>query len=167
MTYVSVIYEPVAFAVLIYAFFYDNKNLDVKFSAVSSFLAFLFFIFCLKLCVLDGRLEFIKPRQYGISGFLTVFLEDAFFVMIPYYISKFFVKSKTKMFFIWILFSLAFAHGHQYQGINAVIVTAFYPYFFSNNFAKKTTFGTVMMCHFMYDCFVYILPRLNNLLSLA
>ena len=163
LSYFYKAYEPVAIAVMLYAYFFKKKSLDVKFPSVATFMAFLFFVFCVKLCVWNGRPVPVLRYSSMPFSFLFVFLEDAFYAMLPFYICEK-IKSKSIKFGIWAFFSAIFGYAHIYQGIDAVFITAIYPFFISRHFALKTSWGTVMMCHFLYDCFVYILPRLNNIL---
>lgn len=47
--------------------------------------------------------------------------------------------------------SINFALGHAYQGVGGVLITMLYPYFISYRYGKKVGFGTVMICHILYD----------------
>lgn len=143
---------------------FDRKKLNIQLENVAKFLAAMVILTFIKLCIWNGNA--VQSNTYGINmqSLLFVFLEDAFFAMVPFYICKR-INSKALKIMIWTFFSISFGMGHIYQGIHAVFVTALYPYFISNRYAKKTSFGTVMTCHFLWDCFVLLMPKINNLLS--
>jgi membrane protease YdiL (CAAX protease family) len=159
------IYPIVAIVVFCLVLLFDRKKLEIKLDGVAKFIALLTILGAVKICMWDGTLVQINPYDISMKNFLFVFLEDAFYVMIPFYLTK--VGNRRSNIFIWVFFSLIFGVAHRYQGILAIFVTAVYPYFISNRFAAKTSFGTVMVCHFLWDCFVLTLPKINNLISIA
>lgn len=150
--------------VFILVLLFDRDRLKVKLDALAKFLAFLVIFGLIKICLWNGNKVGINPHGISMANFMFVFLEDAFFVMIPFYLTKFVVIKRKYL--VWIFFSLIFGVAHRYQGIPAIFVTALYPYFISNKFAARTSFGTVMVGHFLWDCFVMVLPKINNLLYL-
>lgn len=152
--------------VFVMAWFLDNDQLKIKLDGVAKFIAAMTIIIMAKLCIWDGQIIPSHSQIKSMSGFLGVFLEDAFFVMIPYYICKKIDKKYIK-FLIWAFFSLLFGYGHIYLGLTWAAITVAYPFFISHRYAMKTSFGTVMACHFLYDCFVYLLPKINNLLAMV
>lgn len=162
---INFLYPILAPAVFIVVFLFDREKLSIKFDGVAKFIAFLILIGAIKICAWDGNRIETNPYGMSMANFLIVFLEDAYFVMVPFYITNRINKKALKA-IVWIIYSIMFASGHIYQGLLGVAVVSIYPYFISNRFAKKTSFGTVMACHFLWDCFVFSLPKINNLLSL-
>lgn len=158
---INTLYPILSPAVFVLIFLFDREKLKIKFESVASFIAFLALFGAIKMCIWNG---FVFQNKFNLSlrNFLFVFLEDAFYVMIPFYLTKR-INNKTLNVVIWSVFSVLFGVAHRYQGIAAVFVTATYPYFISNKFAQKTSFGTVMSCHFLWDCFVFLLPIFNNM----
>lgn len=149
---------------IIYAFFKDRGQLEIKWDAIAKFTGFMVILSMYRLCIFDQVLN-INTLPMKMSNFLLVFLEDAFFVMIPYYITKK-VKNKLINYTIWAIFSVLFASGHVYQGLFVATITGFYPYFISRKYALKTSFITVMACHFMYDCFTFLTLKLAKIFSI-
>lgn len=162
LNYAYPVLAPIVFVLVV---LFDRDRLSVKLDGVAKFLALLALVSFVKICLWNGKLVETNPHNINMSNFLLVFLEDVFYVMIPFYLTNK-IGDKKSNFLIWFGFSLVFGVGHRYQGLWAVAVTATYPYFISNHFAKKTSFGTVMACHFIWDCFVMLLPKVNNILAL-
>lgn len=153
--------SPLVFALI---FIFDREKLEVKFDALAKFIAFLILFGAIKMCLWNGA---VLHNKYNLDmrGFLFVFLEDAFYAMIPYYLTKRISNQKINI-AVWVFFSIIFGTAHRYQGITGVFVTSFYPYFVSNKIAQRTSFGTVMAGHFLWDCFVFLLPAFNNLMNI-
>lgn len=151
--------------IIAYAFFKDRDNTKIQLGNVSKFVGFMTIVTMIRLCI-NSMSSYISdiPSQIQMSNFLIVFLEDAFFVMIPYYICKK-INYKPLKVLIWTLFSLLFASGHVYQGLFVALITGFYPYFISRKYAEKTTFATVMVCHFLYDCMTFLTVKLSIILK--
>jgi hypothetical protein len=162
LNYAYPLIAPIVFVLVV---LFDRDRLSVKLDGVAKFLALLTLVSLVKICLWNGKIVETNPHNINMSNFLLVFLEDVFYVMIPFYLTNK-IGDKKSNFLIWVGFSLVFGVGHRYQGLWAVAVTATYPYFISNHFAKKTSFGTVMVCHFIWDCFVMLLPKVNNILAL-
>ena len=142
----------------------DRDKLKIKLDSVGKFITILAIVGLVKICLWNGNLVNTNPYKINMVNFLFVFLEDVFFVMIPAFICSR-INSKIFKVLIWVLFSAAFGSGHLYQGFVAVLITSIYPYFISYRYAKRTSFGTVMVCHFIWDCFTIILPKINNLIA--
>lgn len=165
MGWVGMCYEPVSLSVIIFVILFDRKQLNIKLDGVSKFISLLAILFFFRMAMWGGQQVSVTGYGFKIHDFLFVFLEDVFYVMVPYYICRR-LKSTTAIFFVWAFFSFSFGYAHLYQGWKAVYFLSIYPFFISYRYAKRSTFGTVMACHFLYDCFVYTAPRLNNLLNL-
>ena len=95
------------------------------------------------------------PKGVGMGGFLFVWIEDAYFCLIPWLLSDM-TKNKRVKFLLWCLFSVQFAMGHIYLGVTWAVITLIYPYFISYRYSKRHGIITVMACHFLYDCFTEI-----------
>jgi hypothetical protein len=158
----DVIYLPACIAVMIYAYKNDRGQYKVDLIWSAKFIAFMFVIFFIRLASMTGKYTSVDP-SLSFSSFLSVPLEDMFFVMIPFYISKKISKNTGKV-MVWLFFSVLFSIGHLYQGITAALITASYPYFISNRFAAKTSFLNVMICHFLYDSFTLLGVKIGNII---
>lgn len=150
---------------LIIASVKDKYTVRIEWDSVAKFLSFMAVITCFRLGIHDlitemGVGEGIIPQGEKIMAnvsaykFLIVFWEDAFFGLPIYYFTK---KFKKK---VWIplvvILSGLFGLGHLYQGIQFAILSAIYPYFISYRYGRKHGFGTVMICHTLYDFITYI-----------
>lgn len=154
--------SPFVFAAILIL---DIDKLKIKFNAVASFVAFLVLFGVVQICLYNGQSVPTSPYKIQMFSLLRVFLEDAYFVMIPFYITNR-IQNKKINFAVWLIYSIMFSSCHLYQGLTGVLITSFYPYFISNKFAKKSSFGTVMVCHLLWDFFALNLPKINNLLSM-
>jgi hypothetical protein len=137
---------------------FDRKALSVDWGAVSKFLAFMSAFVCFVICVesFSIKMNGIRPTNTVIDGLADwtlglVFLEDALFVIPIYLLRKFLSPNK----FLWISYivivSLIFGSGHLYQGTLAAMILCLYPFFLSYRYGIKFGFGTVMICHVLYD----------------
>lgn len=148
--------------VLIYAFIKDRQQFSIHWEGISKFVAFMSLVTMVRLCIMSsGPIRHSFP--FEMFDLVFVVLEDMFFVMIPYYITKKLNNSFLK-FIVWICFSSLFAYGHIYQGYFVALITGFYPYFISRKYAMKTSFVTVMICHFMYDCITFVTIKFAKIL---
>ena len=149
-------------AVLIYAFIKDRQQFSINWDGISKFVAFMSLVTMVRLCIMTS-----SPVRQGFPfemfDFIFVVFEDMFFVMIPYYIAKK-INNDFFKFIVWVIFSSLFAYGHIYQGYFVALITGFYPYFISRKYAMKTSFVTVMMCHFMYDCITFVTVKFAKIL---
>ena len=142
----------------------DTKQLEFKLDGIAKFVGLMVLVMFVKLSLMDGHPVPFDKHGFRLGQFKFVWLEDAFFAMIPFYLCKK-VRTKFLKFAIWVFFSTVFAYGHVYQGLIFAGITAFYPYFISCRYAKKTTFATVMACHFMFDCFQTVIPKVSMFLQ--
>ena len=162
INYAYPVLSPIVFIIVV---LFDRDRLAVKLDGVAKFLSLLVLVSLVKICLWNGRMVETNPHDISMANFLLVFLEDVFYVMVPFYLTNKIGDKKSNL-LIWLFFSVIFGVAHRYQGMWAIAVTATYPYFISNHFARKTSFGTVMACHFLWDCFVMLLPKVNNILVL-
>jgi uncharacterized oligopeptide transporter (OPT) family protein len=162
-SYLSRHYQEIGALVLLILLIFSKKHRQIKTEWLAKFVGLMVLVMFVKLAFLSlGKAGYKDLFGLKYSSFLFVGLEDAFFVVIPYYISKFFNKKPITA-LTWIFFSFLFASGHMYQGGLAASVTFLYPYFISRYYAEKTSFLNVMICHFVYDCFVLLTIQLHNL----
>jgi len=108
----------------------------------------------IELCKHNGAAEipkFAEILPWTIS--LTVFWEDACHGLPLLLLKKMLDKKKWAKFIfipILILTMISFGFAHVYQGFIAAFVLSFYiPY--SVRMGEKYGFGTVMICHILYD----------------
>jgi hypothetical protein len=160
-------FQLIGLAVLLFMLFKDRQQLKIKWDKLSYFVGFMVFVSLIRMCISDMSPSNASPvgfNRLSLYHFLFVGLEDAFFVMIPLYITRF-CKTRVLKFAIWIMFSAFFALGHGYQGISAIFLTALYPYFISRYYILRTNLATVMACHFVYDCITFLTVKLSKLLQ--
>lgn len=149
-------------AVLIYAFIKDRQQFSINWDGISKFVAFMSLVTMVRLCIMTSS-PVRQSFPFEMFDFIFVVFEDMFFVMIPYYIAKK-INNDFFKFIVWVIFSSLFAYGHIYQGYFIALITGFYPYFISRKYAMKTSFVTVMMCHFMYDCITFVTVKFAKIL---
>jgi len=154
---------------LLWCFLFNKNLIRIEWNKVASFLGFLALLFCIRYSIFDiikninpqsiiniinnPTLRYIHPYK-----FLLVFWEDAFFGISSYWILKYFKKSISVP--LVVLLSGVFGYGHLYQGLYAVICLSFYPFFVSRRYGLKNGFGTVMICHILFDFSTFLTFRL-------
>jgi hypothetical protein len=162
----SKLYLPTCFIVILYMLFFRRKHFEIKIDAITKFITLMVIASFLKISWWNLTKTYITDYAgIDIGGFLLVPLEDMFYVMVPYFINEK-LKNKYTKGTIWVLFSILFASGHLYQGLLGFVTTSIYPYFISRYFAQKTSFTNVMICHFLYDCFIILAAKMSNLIVL-
>mgnify|MGYP000892806728 CR=1 FL=1 len=163
-----------AIAVLIGLQFTKEKDITrIEWSAVSQFIGFMIVVTVLRTWVVDFLMqakiiEFLPTIPYEIAShkwtFGLVFWEDVFFGIPLYFIGKH-VKNKWTKFSLAVIITILFAMGHGYQGWSGILFASLYPWFISKSYGEKYGFGTVMICHIMYDSFtclwLIVLPYLG------
>lgn len=143
----------------------------VDFSKVSTFLAIMALVTCTRIS-LHSAMVTLDPSHYmnlpnlaydfDVWKLLIVFWEDAFFAIPIYGLLKWSEKGTVRKeiaVVAIVVLSLYFASGHLYQSWISVIVLSFYPYFVSYKLGKKYGFGTVMVCHILYDFITFYTMR--------
>jgi hypothetical protein len=148
----------------LYLLIFDKEMIRVEWNAVASFVGFMVFVTCLRIAFIQFGLEFFNislPNDLGIADWplALVFWEDLFFGGSVYLIHKF-IKSKFLSWPLTIAISFMFASGHLYQGAFVAALTSIYPYFISRRFGMLYGFGTVMICHIIYDFMSVYLTKL-------
>jgi len=150
----------------------NERLMRVELEGISKFIAFMSLVVVLRLCLFDFLMT-VVPKQFlemfynsyktlaqiSLWRLALVFWEDAFFVLPMVFMINRFSK------WIWIPFvaamSIVFGMAHGYQGEWAILVTAIYPYFISYRLGKIHGFGTVMLCHILYDVITYFTLHLT------
>lgn len=136
--------------------------LSVKLDKVAKFLAFMAIVTFIRSCLFGflythgiSDLPVMPEELRGQSWrFALVFWEDVFFGIPIYFIMKSALNKYIKAILIFVL-SATFGMGHLYQGEFAVMLTTLYPFLVSYRYGKRVGFGTVMICHMLYDWITY------------
>lgn len=139
----------------------NDDSIRIEWQSVAKFLAFMVFLTMLRVCfadIIDGLFPgYIQEKIGSIAGQVPmgqlafVFWEDVWFGMpIAWLMRKVYPKYPKLAITGSILISAVFMSGHFYQGAMGAI-TIVYPFFISYRYGKKYGFGTVMVCHMLYD----------------
>ena len=140
----------------------EKEITRISWSKVSEFVGFMVFVSVIRIALYSAEMDFGIIREIPkipgeISGsrwaLSLVFWEDVFFGMSLYFIHKY-IKGRWSNYIKWtltVLISSIFAYGHAYQGLLTVMIVSIYPYYISKRFGEKHGFGTVMVCHILYD----------------
>lgn len=140
---------------LVYAHRINKKYIKIDFDAIKSFLIFMLWLTAIRTVLfffsgspMEGLLSRINPLLM-----LGVFWEDAVFVL-PLIILKDEKNIPNILYYTLFAISTAvFTLGHSYQGTIG-LTSAIYIYF-SAKYGRKYGFGTVMICHTLYDLITY------------
>lgn len=130
-----------------------NKLLmRVELNAIARFLAFMALVTCFRLAMISafGTSNFTLPSN-KFWQLAMVWWEDAVFSIPIYLLSTSTKINKVVKISLIVIISMLFGLGHTYQGLFGVAITSLYPYFISTRYAKQHGFGTVMLCHILYD----------------
>ena len=135
-------------------FLRQSKIIRTDWNKVGAFVGFVVFVEFMRMGFMDADSSFRVVKDYpgtGMKDMMLVFWEDMFFVM-PIYFVKDYLKSHK---YVWIpvavVMSLVFGSLHVYQGYVAAAVLSIYPFFISYRYGIKNGFGTVMVCHIIFD----------------
>lgn len=152
----------IAIAVLIGLQFTKEAEITrIDWTKISQFMAFMVMVTLFRTFAVDfmmqvGWMKYLPTVPYEIASAKwtlgLVFWEDVFFGMSLYFIAKH-VKNKWTRRTLILLIVAAFASGHGYQGWTGILFSALYPWYVSKYYGEKYGFGTVMMCHIIYDSF--------------
>ena len=164
---------PIGITILLYHMWKHKDLVRVQWNSVASFVGFMTLVFFLRLAWMDfiyhdnmpALQQFLKTiplKEIEPYRFALVFWEDSFFVLPIYWAMK--KLSKWKGIAVAVLLSGLFGYGHMYEGYIAVALLSLYPYHISYKNGLKYGFGTIMVCHILYDFmtfyFIKILPYL-------
>ena len=143
------------FILLLFIIFYRD-DVRIEWGSIAKFLAFMSLVTVIRIATAD----FVNSSGHGIPSakglsqiklwsLILVFWEDAFFVLPIVYLRK--------RFNWWVCalpaaaLTVYFGFGHAYQGTAAIYITALYPMLVSYRYGIKVGFGTIMICHILYD----------------
>lgn len=159
-------FPTISVILLILIAVFDSKQIKPDLLGISKFMGLMFVVMFLRMSLFSESLLGSNLSRINFNSFLTAPLEDVFFVMIPFYFSRF-VNNRFLSFISWTLFSILFALGHLYQGVLVAAITGIYPYFISRKYVLRTNLATVMVCHYLYDCMTLFTIKIAQLLSLT
>lgn len=147
-------------AILVYAFIlYRKKYLTVHWDKFSQFFAFMCFIIMVRTAFTGSN----NPSLGSAPAFMLNFVwwEDLVFMTPMYFAFEKFGKNKYTI-GLAVALSLTFASGHLYHGYFGAFTSALTPYFIMYTYAKRTSIGTVMACHVLYDLMLFYSVRILN-----
>ena len=160
----------IGIAILLAVYLFDPKTVRIQWNSVASFCGFMAFITVMRIALFDYQMSqgasfpVMPPEIYqsGIWRLAMVFWEDCFYALPIYYAFKYLNKWPAWIFAI--ILSAHFGAGHVYQGVGTAIFLSIYPIFIANKFGVKYGFGTVMVCHILYDMFTFYAVHLAPIL---
>jgi hypothetical protein len=139
----------------------DPNTVRIQVKSVVKFVLFMLLVTLIRLPLAWLQQKFLGAEAVNLAtmppvwSLFLVGWEDMFFVVPLYYIQR--IDKEKKVFpYLALIMSVWFGFGHLYQGIFAVFVTALYPVFISLKYGKRVGFGTVMVCHVIYDLMTYL-----------
>lgn len=152
--------------ITIYCFFFQEQLIRVEWDNVAKFSGLLLLAAALRFSIMS-----LTPQEPSITpGFenvIMVFWEDAFFSLFCIYFIKDYLKLSKKF---WLPIAIAsgfvFGIGHLYQGLLVASIISFAPFFISYRFGKKFGWGTMMICHILYDFTTLLTVKLFALLQI-
>ena len=145
-------------AILTYAFILYRKGyLKVHWDKFSQFFAFMCFILMVRTAFTGAN----NPSLGSAPAFFLNFVwwEDLVFMTPMYFAFEKFGKNRYTI-GLAVALSLTFASGHLYHGYLGALSSALIPYFIMYNYAKRTSIGTVMVCHVLYDLMLFYSVRI-------
>lgn len=131
----------------------------LKISAIRALIYAALVLFKVPMGYVDSAKEAVSILPW--AGTLTVFWEDAChglpLVLLAQFLGdRWYARSLNFAALLLVMFS--FGLGHTYQGVIAAIMLSFYiP--FSMDAGKKYGFGTVMVCHTLYDLITILMVK--------
>lgn len=147
--------------ILKYKHWKKDDSIRIEWEQVAKFLGVMALLTMLRFCLADIWMQLVpesiidyisRARSTSDIGSLAfVFWEDVWFGMsIAWIMSYLYPVRKRTAIAMVVLISLLFGSGHLYQGWIGMILSV-YPFFISYKYGKKYGFGTVMVCHMLYD----------------
>lgn len=137
--------------------FFRTEHLNVKWDKVAQFFTFMCFLMMVRHAITGGKspsLADVYPWEYTL-----VWWEDLVFSFPILLAMNKWGRNKWTI-SLAVILSLAFGSGHIYHGIVGAAVSCIYPFFISYRYSKKTSLGTVMVCHVMYDLMLFYSVRI-------
>lgn len=151
------VFWGIALGLLAVVFYKDRQVLRIEKDSIWKFFKFVltFKLIFLVLYVVLFRIFEVAPPSVPappLHYLPMVWWEDVLFSLIPiYYGYKFLPRPLATA--VAIIVSFFFALGHLYQGWIGLLL-GIYPFFISYRYGKKHGYGTVMICHVIYDVMV-------------
>ena len=159
----------IAIVFFIIGMIWFKHDLRIQWNSVASFFAFVIFVCLIRM----GIVSFLSNGTYTPETsniqfwqYIMVFWEDLFFSFSLFLVAKLLHKigwnfySKSMFYSLTIALSVIFASGHIYEGYVAASLILFYPYFVSYRCGLKYGWGTIMVCHIMYDCITVLCDKI-------
>jgi len=161
---------PIGLLILLLVAIRDRHILKIDLKAVQTFITLMilltFFRFTMASVLAEMGVNVAQINK-GLAHIpfwrlALVFWEDAFFAIPIYY-----MKDKWKWSrYLWMpvvaILSVTFAIGHIYQGQWAFFATLLVPYVIWYRYGKRFGFGTVMICHILFDQMTILAFRMLN-----
>lgn len=157
----ALILMPFGFLIMALVFWRDRHLLRVDLKAIQTFITLMILLTFLRIAMTSFAMEIgidVLKINKGIDQIdfwrlALVFWEDAFFAIPIYY-----MKDKWKWSrYLWLpivaALSITFGVGHMYQFEMAFFATLLIPYLIWYRYGKRFGFGTVMICHILFDMF--------------
>jgi hypothetical protein len=160
----------IGFVILILVFVFDRNTLRIEFDKVAKFLGFMACVVVFQLAIgsFNGKVNIPDHAWMPTWRLGLVFWEDMTYAVSLYYLAKFLKLeegNKLKK-ALWVIAAIAvsidFGLGHIYQGLTAVFITALYPVFISLKYGRVVGWGTVCLCHIIYDFIVTAVIRYGH-----
>lgn len=140
---------------LVYVYKINKESLRIDLEAIKRFLIFMAWVAMARAAMMlffttpqAALLPLINPLHM-----LGVFWEDSLFVLPLVMLRDFGKMPKIPYNILFVISALVFTSGHLYQGIWGL--TAFAYPFVSAHYGRKYGFGTMILCHMMYDFITY------------
>lgn len=150
---------------------YFPKIMRIQWGSVSSFVAFMVLITfvrigivsfkeCMNIPIAPMNLELTQLPMFFL---LLVGWEDLVFGFSIFLVSKT-IKKPLILYLFIVISSLQFGILHGYQGWWAALILSLYPYFISYKYGLKCGFGTVIVCHIIYDFMTIYFEKFRHML---
>lgn len=136
---------------LVIALLFFRNAIRIQWQSVASFCGFMCLVTALRFAAFEVSGAPSVHPYITFSGLSMVFWEDMFHAFPIWLARDYFKLSKWIWIPIAVGLSLMFASGHIYLGLTWAATTLIYPYFISYRLGKQYGFGTVMVCHILYD----------------
>ena len=156
---------PFGFLIILLVYWKDREVLRIDFKAIQTFVTLMilltFFRFAAASFFNDLFNIHVSDINQGFSRIpfwrlALVFWEDAFFAIPIYYMKDKWQWSRYLWMPIVAALSITFGIGHMYQFEIAYFATLLIPYLLWYRYGKKFGFGTVMICHILFDMFTLL-----------
>ena len=155
----------------IYCILYESKLIRIEWDAISRFLAFMTLVVFVRWSIMsllmsngDVLSHNVDTNSIQLYQLATVFWEDMAFALPFVFLKRLpYVGNKYVWSVLFLVSSVLFALGHTYQGNTWATITVIYPWYVSYRYGMKYGFGTVMICHMLYDFITICASRIAPL----